>query len=104
MSSRLIPLDQAQAGMVLAEAVRLADGSVLLPAGSTLGDAQLTGLARRGIAEITIAPPALSAEEMKAREETVRTAVRRLFRRSETDEITRALFTAVLEFRLEKMK
>lgn len=36
--------------------------------------------------------------------ETVRARVRRLFRKSETDDVTRAFFEMVLQHRLEKLK
>lgn len=44
-------------------------------------------------------PPSLSREK---REEIIRTEMRRLFRKSESDEITEALFKTVLQYRLEK--
>ena len=97
--------------MVLAEAICQSDGSVLLPEGFELGEVQLASLQKRGIVELSIAAPPtgepsspLEEHGMKAREDAVRADLRRLFRKSETDATTRALFLAVLEYRLEKIQ
>lgn len=109
-TSRVIPLDQATPGMVLADAVREADGNVLLQAGVSLGETQLASLLRRGIRGISIVvPPAAEVSNVPTapeapRDDVVRARVRRLFRKSETDATTHALFKAVLEYRLERVR
>ena len=106
-TSRVIPLDQAMPGMVLADAIREADGNVLLHAGASLGEAQLAGLLRRGIRGIAVVvSPAAEPGNAPAtpQDDAVRAQVRRLFRKSETDATTHALFKAVLEYRLERIK
>jgi hypothetical protein len=112
-TSRVIPLDQAMPGMVLADAIREADGNVLLHAGASLGEAQLAGLLRRGIRGIAVVvspaaepgnAPAVPTAPATPQDDAVRAQVRRLFRKSETDATTHALFKAVLEYRLERIK
>jgi len=41
MAAKMLPIDQAEAGMVLADALRDAAGGVLLPQGATLTAAML---------------------------------------------------------------
>lgn len=54
-----VAIDQAEAGMVLADDLLDGQGAVLLPQGAVLTDATLAGLRRRGIGHCTIvrAPP-----------------------------------------------
>jgi hypothetical protein len=49
-----IAIDQAGAGMVLADDLLDSQGAVLLPQGVTLTDATLAGLRRRGVGHCTI--------------------------------------------------
>lgn len=49
-----VPIAEARAGMVLAEAVRDVSGGVLLAAGATLTEATLNALRRRGITSLGI--------------------------------------------------
>ncbi|MBC7455159.1 MAG: hypothetical protein H7335_15955 [Massilia sp.] len=49
-----VPIAEARAGMVLADAVRDQSGGVLLAAGATLTEATLNALRRRGIASLGI--------------------------------------------------
>ncbi|HAT31875.1 MAG TPA: hypothetical protein DCW29_13770 [Janthinobacterium sp.] len=108
MSARLIPLEQASAGMVLAADLRDADGAVLLPAGATLSVASLASLRRRGIAACSVrddvAAPAqasaapvdaspvdaaaLDATTMDAAVDAAQARLAQLFRRSAEVEAT----------------
>lgn len=54
--NRIVPLAQAKAGMVLAQAAD-ASGQVLLAAGTALTDAHLAMLATRGVRSLAIAVP-----------------------------------------------
>jgi hypothetical protein len=99
---RSVLLDQVVPDMVLADDVCRADGSVLLPAGIRLDASQLSRLRELGVRELEIAVATGSVSAVD--EEAVRTRVRRLFRKSETDAVTQGLFKAVLEYRLEKHK
>ena len=95
--------------MVLAEAVRQPDGTILLPDAFELGEVQLASLMKRGVAEITVVVPmsegesAVSSMQHQALTEAARNEVQHLFRKSETDAATQALMQAVLEYRLEKL-
>ena len=102
-SGRVIPLEQATPGMVLSAAVRRSDGSVLLAEGCTLGESQLSRLRELGIQELAVSAPAGDASS-KGSEDAVRAGVRRLFRKSEMDEVTQGFFKTVLEYRLETLK
>jgi len=63
-AATLIPLDQASAGMVLAEALRDAHGAVLLPQGSTLSEASLASLRRRAVASCCVVGAAADPHEL----------------------------------------
>jgi hypothetical protein len=81
-SSRLTPIDEARAGMVLAEAV-VDGGAVLLPAGATLSDSTLASLLRRGVevVHVRIAPePSADVMEVDPAQQGLR--LDRLFRTS----------------------
>lgn len=58
MSGLRIDLDDAGAGMVLAEALTDGHGTVLLPEGAVLSDSMLASLRRRGVESCTIIAPA----------------------------------------------
>lgn len=60
--NKITAIDDALAGMVLAEPV-LDGGAVLLPAGATLSDATLSSLRRRGIDTLTIVSPGQAADD-----------------------------------------
>ena len=96
LPSQILPLEQAAAGMTLAEDVK--DGrSVLLPKGTVLNAAQLSSLGRRGVTQLSVLCPAAtpSPEEIEA----TRARLERLFRRVGDDDLSRALQRAVLDFR-----
>lgn len=70
MSGQALALDQAAAGMVLADDLRDAGGALLLPAGAVLSEAVLAGLRRRGVAgcRVETAHPAEAAHPANAAE------------------------------------
>ena len=97
---RTIPLDQAQAGMVLAADVTVG-GNVLLACGTVLGVAQIGALARREVLEVAVlAPVACAAAELEERRAAQERRVQRLFRRAGSDVTMQALQRAVREYRL----
>lgn len=55
MSGLLIELEQARAGMLLAADLTDANGTVLLPCGAALSEANLNSLRRRGIEHCLVA-------------------------------------------------
>jgi len=84
-AATVIPLDLASAGMVLAEALLDAHGSVLLPQGSTLSEASLASLRRRAIASCSVVAAAAAADPQQlARARAARLErLQRLFRHSD---------------------
>ncbi len=104
-----IPLAQAIAGMVLAEDVRQADGSILLSAGASILESHLTSLQRRDVKEITVVslPSEPDAAALAAQrcilQEAVNLQVQRIFRQASNHPLIQALIRTVLEYRLEKL-
>lgn len=96
--SSTIGLDAARAGMELAAPV--AQGAtVLLPAGTTLNDAHLASLRRRGVEQLEIVP---QADPALTEAERARRAARldRLFRRSPEGGPVPRLKAMVLAYRM----
>lgn len=109
MAVKTLPIDRAETGMVLGEALRDAAGGVLLPRGATLTDAMLVGLRRRAVVELCVeerAEPAAEALDPELRQimrKAVEQRLRHLFRKAGDDAATRDFFQAVLDYRLEKL-
>ena len=99
-----IELDQARAGMVLAGDLRDANGSVLLPDGATLTEANLTSLRRRGVEACSVLPADADAafDDPAARAARLAQQLRRLerlFRRSAAEEATPQLLRLLTTYR-----
>lgn len=77
---KLLPLDEAQPGMVLSQAVIDERGMVLLPPEATLTEATLRSLARRGIEQLAIIDDSVSQAELEAELARQRIRLARLFR------------------------
>lgn len=105
MAAKMLPIDQVEAGMVLADALRDAAGGVLLPQGATLTAAMLAGLRRREVAELSVevAAPPPDPELRQIMRKAVEQRLRHLFRQAGDDAATRDFFQAVLDYRLEKL-
>jgi len=94
-------IDELQPGMRLAAAVTDAGGQVLLPAGAELTESMLQGLRRRDVAELLIEtemnedPAAL-----EARCAILKKQLKQIFRNAGDGVETKALYQAILEFRL----
>lgn len=101
-----LPLNEVQAGAVLAAPVLDAGGAVLLPAGLTLTDSHLDSLRNREIPGLTIALPAAAPapEDIAREQERIRQRVLHVFRHTADDPGAQALLHAVLAFRLENPK
>jgi len=99
--TRDIELSLADAGMVLAAPLLDASGSMLLPEGSTLTEATLKSLRRRGIERCTISLPADTADPaQRARERELACArLQHLFRHSAEQEAGPALLQMLTGFR-----
>lgn len=103
-----LPIAEAAAGMVLAEALRDDGGAVLLPAGATLSDASLRSLRRRGVATLSVigaavagsADAAADAAHGQAERERQCARLARLFRHSaEADGAGAQLLAHLLRYR-----
>lgn len=82
MNGRRVALDEAAAGMVLAEALLDGHGAVLLPSGTALSEATLASLRRRGVEHCSVleaAAPPDPAELARQRQHDVE-RLARLFR------------------------
>jgi hypothetical protein len=105
MSARAqrIDLDAARAGMVLAGDLVDANGSVLLPDGATLTEANLTSLRRRGVEACSVLPADADAfDDPAARAARLAQQLRRLerlFRRSAAEEATPQLLRLLTTYR-----
>lgn len=98
-----VELELARAGMVLAGALLDANGSVLLPDGATLTEANLASLRRRGVEACTVVLAAgESAEDPAARAARLarqQQRLARLFRRSAATEATPQLLQLLSTYR-----
>lgn len=98
-----LPLDMVEVGMVLADEVRDARGTVLLPKGASVSEAVLTGLGRRGIETLPVlVTPALSDDEVAERRLLVARRLDRLFRLAGDDRSVRELKRQVEIYMLEQ--
>lgn len=97
---RRIELDQACAGMVLAEALCDAHGGVLLAQGASLTDATLAALRRRGVEHCSIvcAPQVDPAARARERERQL-ARLQRLFRHSGSGEAGATLLKLLTDYR-----
>ena len=80
-----VELDDAVAGMVLADDVLDGQGGVLLPQKTALTDALLTSLRRRGIDTVYVVNDDISEEELNAERQRVQRRLARLFRKCQDD-------------------
>ncbi|MDE2585606.1 MAG: hypothetical protein KGN39_09425 [Betaproteobacteria bacterium] len=103
MSSQWIPLDEARAGMCLADDLRDGNGQMLLPKGTELAESTLKSLARRGIEQVPVVVEAVVDEEaLAARREAARQRLQHLFRLAQ-DSTSQALLHLMLEYRTERL-
>lgn len=98
--SKQVPLDDAESGMVLAEAVRDGQNAVLLPEATTLTDTQLRSLERRGIGHVVIVDNEISQEEWEAESRRVQVRLVRLFRNCAGSGASDVLKQCVFEYRM----
>lgn|GEM_PF-943982 len=104
-----IPLDRATPGMVLAEEAVSSSGIALLRHGTTLTEKHLASLRLHEVGEIGVfaapgEPDASTDSEIRASLETEKNHVERLFRHARINTTMEALYRAVLEFRLERIR
>jgi len=101
MNSTVVDLDDASAGMVLAEALLDAHGAVLLPPGAVLSDSTLNSLRRRGVpsCSVLVPPEPETAEQAAARRQQCLERLQHLFRRSAETEATGELLRLLADYR-----
>lgn len=95
-----LDLDDATAGMVLSEAVLDAHGAVLFPSATSLTDAMLTSLQRRGITTVFVVNDDLSEADVKTERKRVQQRLTVLFRRSGSNPACQALMQRIIEYRI----
>lgn len=107
---RLIDIDQADAGMVLAADLTDHSGGVLLPAGATLTGANIASLRRRGIVACAIVVAEPEPDQARRAEDEAAAALERerrqlrllhLFRRSGGEQATPLLLRLLTDYRKE---
>jgi len=103
VSSKAIPLEQAEVDAVLAADVCDAAGHTLLAAGTRLSATSIASLRQRGVAAVCIAQR-VSAEELEAQRTAAARYLDHLFRRCNDDPLMNRLHDAVLAFRLEQRR
>jgi hypothetical protein len=101
---KLVNVDDAVAGMVLSKTVVDDRGGVLLPDGTTLTDALLKSLGRRGIETVYVVNDDISEADLAAERERVQQRLANLFRNSKTDRACRILLQRITEYRLGEME
>lgn len=101
---RIVNVDDAVAGMVLSKTVVDDRGGVLLPEATTLTDALLTSLRRRGIETVYIVNNDISEADVTAERERVQQRLARLFRNCNTERACRVLLQRITEYRLGELE
>lgn len=97
-----IALDDAKAGMVLAEAIRDGSGGVLLLADTLLTDSLISSLCRRGIDTLLVIDDTISEEELRAEHERVMKRLDQLFRKVAPASAGALLRNAIRKYRIER--
>lgn len=98
---RLMAIADVVAGMVLAQALCDHGGGMLLPAGTTLTDATLNALRRRGIDALGVVGDEAAGDAVDNEAERARQCARvaRIFRNSAEVDATGALLERLLHYR-----
>ncbi|GAO35171.1 hypothetical protein SCT_0555 [Sulfuricella sp. T08] len=101
VTAKRFPLEQLEAGMVLARDVCDASGGRLLAQGAELSDATIASLRRRGVDYAVVAvEEMLTPEQRAAREVEIRERVERLFRKAGNDPMLLKLRVTLQDYRL----
>lgn len=108
LNSKRLPLSEVEPGAELAESALGVDGQVLMTAGSILSEAVLEKLAARGVLELAVKVANQRDEaELAAAREALHKRLEYLFRRCDMENDSgpaRAIFQAVLDYRLESLR
>lgn len=91
------------AGMVLAEALVDESGRVLIPAGAELSEKNIASLTSRDLPGAKIERQVVEdAQETEAYRRVLQGRLDHLFRHAGSGELSRALYQAVLDYRMEQ--
>jgi hypothetical protein len=106
MTSRYkhVALDEASAGMVLADEVCDRQGNVLLAKGAELSESLMQALRRRGVESIRIEDDALSPEQLAAERERVAARLAHLFRKPHAGAANTLLREQLIGYRMEQLQ
>ncbi|HYD80820.1 MAG TPA: hypothetical protein VEC06_13510 [Paucimonas sp.] len=99
---KLVPLDQATPGMVLADDLTDAQGNILVAEGVTLSEAMLNSLRRHRIESLSIVCGTLTTEELAAKRLRDEGRLAKLFRKptNDVEDATGILMQYVRYYRL----
>lgn len=95
-----LDLDEALPGMILSDDILDAHGGVLLPRGTTMTEATLLSLRRRGIDKLLVVNEALSAVDLAAEQERLLQRLDRLFRKCRNQGASELLLQSATQYRL----
>lgn len=100
-SVRQIDLQQAEAGMLLAETLHDSGGAVLLPQGAPLTAANIASLQRRGVATCRVLAPASPDDDAvkRQRRESALVRLERIFRHSDAHDASGHLLAILRRYR-----
>jgi hypothetical protein len=102
--SRVVALDDAGAGMVLAEEVRDHQGNILLAKGAALTESLLAALRRRGLESVRIVDDSVSAEQLEAERARVAARLATVFRKPPGGAADALLRELVSAWRTEQLR
>jgi len=95
-----VDVDDAEAGMVLHEAVLDGHGTVLLPAATELTDSMLSSLRRRGVDHVLVVDDSISEEQREAERVRVQARLDKMFRHCRNKGASDLLLQRITEYRL----
>lgn len=102
--SKHVAIDEAAAGMVLADEVRDRQGNVLLAKGAELSEALLQALRKRGVEGIRIEDDGMAPEELAAERERQERRLAHLFRKPYDGQANAFLREQVTAYRMEQLQ
>jgi hypothetical protein len=99
-----VGIDDASAGMVLADEVCDRQGNVLLAKGTQLSDSTLAALRRRGVEGVRVEDDGVSPEQLAAAREEVAVRVGHLFRAAHGGAADAFLREQITAYRMEQLQ
>ena len=99
-----IAIDDASAGMVLADEVCDRQGNVLLARGATLSEGLLAALRRRGVEGVRIEDDSVSDEQLATERERVEARLAHLFRKQHGGKADALLRQQITAWRMERFE